>query len=272
MNLRRPYQACQGGRGPGPHRILAPIHRDEERRSAEAVRSQPEKKISQSFTFWPGMTQRSLCGSWTPRLTRTRRVFSSLETSPLLVPRELISLRRWLWPSVEINSWKFENWNCCCFGKCFFISFLVLTECPHCVQIILTPKGHEKFTLKAGDIGRVNPPKYDLHFQTKKTFTLVQVREVRGHGQLDFPQRRVGLLESEDQIPGQDDPHLLWPLCCGSNIFLFPHMSLCSLSHGVTWHEVYFKVVNPYKRYPIYTHRVCKIYLGIEQIILILQK
>ena len=41
----------------------------------------------------------------------------------------------------------------------------------------------------------------------------ILVREVRGHGQLDFPQRRLRLLELEDPLPGQDDPHLLWPLC-----------------------------------------------------------
>ena len=37
-----------------------------------------------------------------------------------------------------------------------------------------------------------------------------QVREVRGHGQLDLPQRRLRLLELEDPLPGQDDPYLLW--------------------------------------------------------------
>ena len=41
----------------------------------------------------------------------------------------------------------------------------------------------------------------------------ILVREVRGHGQLDFPQRRLRLLELEDPLPGQDDPHLLWSLC-----------------------------------------------------------
>ena len=44
------------------------------------------------------------------------------------------------------------------------------------------------------------------------TLTIL-VREVRGHGQLDFPQRRLRLLELEDPLPGQDDPHLLWSLC-----------------------------------------------------------
>ena len=49
--------------------------------------------------------------------------------------------------------------------------------------------------------------------QYNLSFVCDQVREVRGHGQLDFPQRRVCLLELEDSLPGQDDPHLLWPVC-----------------------------------------------------------
>ena len=35
---------------------------------------------------------------------------------------------------------------------------------------------------------------------------------MRGHGQLDLPQRRIRLLEPEDPLPGEDDPHLLWPV------------------------------------------------------------
>ena len=42
-----------------------------------------------------------------------------------------------------------------------------------------------------------------------------QVREVRRHGQLDVPERRLCVLELEDPVPGQADLHLLWPVLRG---------------------------------------------------------
>ena len=37
---------------------------------------------------------------------------------------------------------------------------------------------------------------------------------------------------------------------------------MCPNSFNLIYKSLVDQVVNPYKRYPLYTHRVCKIYLG----------
>ena len=78
--LLRPYQARQGRRRPRPDWVLAPIHGDEERGPAKAVRSkfsfvEPVIQFVSSYPIsFQGMTPRSLSGSWMPRPMPTRRV------------------------------------------------------------------------------------------------------------------------------------------------------------------------------------------------------
>merc|ERR1712226_1492386 len=80
--------------------------------------------------------------------------------------------------------------------------------------------GHEKFTLKAGDIGRVNPPKFEK-------------------------------CEDMVNLTFLNDASVFWNLKMRYQ---------AKLIH--TYSGLFVVVVNPYKRYPLYTHRVCKIYLG----------
>ena len=76
----RPYQASQGCRRPRSDWVLAPIHGDEERGPAKAVRAKFSfvEHVIQFGSSYPisfqGMTPRSLSGSWTPRPMPTRRV------------------------------------------------------------------------------------------------------------------------------------------------------------------------------------------------------
>merc|ERR1711910_168214 len=80
--------------------------------------------------------------------------------------------------------------------------------------------GHEKFTLKAGEIGRVNPPKFEK-------------------------------CEDMVNLTYLNDASVFWNLKTRYQ---------AKLIH--TYSGLIVVVVNPYKRYPLYTHRVCKIYLG----------
>merc|ERR1712115_237659 len=77
-----------------------------------------------------------------------------------------------------------------------------------------------KMTLKAGEVGRVNPPKFE---------------------------------KCEDMVN----------LTYLNDASVFSNLKTryqAKLIH--TYSGLFVVVVNPYKRYPIYTHRVCKIYLG----------
>merc|ERR1719394_1903491 len=80
--------------------------------------------------------------------------------------------------------------------------------------------GHEKFTLKAGEAGRVNPPKFEK-------------------------------CEDMVNLTFLNDASVFWNLKTRYQ---------AKLIH--TYSGLFVVVVNPYKRYPLYTHRVCKIYLG----------
>merc|ERR1719220_3169492 len=80
--------------------------------------------------------------------------------------------------------------------------------------------GHEKFTLKAGEIGRVNPPKFEK-------------------------------CEDMVNLTYLNDASVFWNLKTRYQ---------AKMIH--TYSGLFVVVVNPYKRYPLYTHRVCKIYLG----------
>jgi len=80
--------------------------------------------------------------------------------------------------------------------------------------------GHEKFTLKGAEVGRVNPPKFEK-------------------------------CEDMVNLTYLNDASVFWNLKTRYQ---------AKLIH--TYSGLFVVVVNPYKRYPLYTHRVCKIYLG----------
>jgi len=80
--------------------------------------------------------------------------------------------------------------------------------------------GHEKFTHKGADVGKVNPPKFEK-------------------------------CEDMVNLTFLNDASVFWNLKTRYQ---------AKMIH--TYSGLFVVVVNPYKRYPIYTHRVCKIYLG----------
>merc|ERR1711981_518975 len=80
--------------------------------------------------------------------------------------------------------------------------------------------GHEKFTHKQAEVGRVNPPKFEK-------------------------------CEDMVNLTFLNDASVFWNLKTRYQ---------AKMIH--TYSGLFVVVVNPYKRYPIYTHRVCKIYLG----------
>merc|ERR1719163_345060 len=80
--------------------------------------------------------------------------------------------------------------------------------------------GHEKFTRKLKEVGRVNPPKFEK-------------------------------CEDMVNLTYLNDASVFWNLKTRYQ---------AKLIH--TYSGLFVVVVNPYKRYPLYTHRVCKIYLG----------
>merc|ERR1712088_688530 len=80
--------------------------------------------------------------------------------------------------------------------------------------------GHEKFTHKGADVGKVNPPKFEK-------------------------------CEDMVNLTYLNDASVFWNLKTRYQ---------AKLIH--TYSGLFVVVVNPYKRYPLYTHRVCKIYLG----------
>merc|ERR1712212_903061 len=80
--------------------------------------------------------------------------------------------------------------------------------------------GHEKFTHKQAEVGRVNPPKFEK-------------------------------CEDMVNLTFLNDASVFW------NLKTRYHAKLIH-----TYSGLFVVVVNPYKRYPLYTHRVCKIYLG----------
>jgi len=80
--------------------------------------------------------------------------------------------------------------------------------------------GHEKFTLKGADVGKVNPPKFEK-------------------------------VEDMVNLTFLNDASVFWNLKTRYQ---------AKMIH--TYSGLFVVVVNPYKRYPLYTHRVSKIYLG----------
>ena len=80
--------------------------------------------------------------------------------------------------------------------------------------------GHEKFTHKASEVGKVNPPKFEK-------------------------------CEDMVNLTFLNDASVFWNL---------KTRYAAKMIH--TYSGLFVVVVNPYKRYPLYTHRVCKIYLG----------
>ena len=79
---------------------------------------------------------------------------------------------------------------------------------------------HEKFTHKAAEVGKVNPPKFEK-------------------------------CEDMVNLTFLNDASVFWNLKTRYQ---------AKMIH--TYSGLFVVVVNPYKRYPLYTHRVCKIYLG----------
>jgi len=84
----------------------------------------------------------------------------------------------------------------------------------------LVAVAHEKFTHKAAEVGKVNPPKFEK-------------------------------CEDMVNLTFLNDASVFWNLKTRYQ---------AKMIH--TYSGLFVVVVNPYKRYPIYTHRVCKIYLG----------
>merc|ERR1712121_286062 len=80
--------------------------------------------------------------------------------------------------------------------------------------------GHEKFTHKSPEVGKVNPPKFEK-------------------------------CEDMVNLTFLNDASVFWNLKTRYQ---------AKMIH--TYSGLFVVVVNPYKRYPIYTHRVAKIYLG----------
>merc|ERR1711963_465770 len=85
---------------------------------------------------------------------------------------------------------------------------------------VVVAVAHEKFNLKAADVGRVNPPKFEK-------------------------------CEDMVNLTFLNDASVFWNLKTRYQ---------AEMIH--TYSGLFVVVVNPYKRYPLYTHRVCKIYLG----------
>ena len=79
---------------------------------------------------------------------------------------------------------------------------------------------HEKFTHKAAEVGKINPPKFEK-------------------------------CEDMVNLTFLNDASVFWNLKTRYQV---------KMIH--TYSGLFVVVVNPYKRYPIYTHRVAKIYLG----------
>merc|ERR1712002_242728 len=84
----------------------------------------------------------------------------------------------------------------------------------------LVAVGHEKFTHKAAEVGKVNPPKFEK-------------------------------CEDMVNLTFLNDASVFWNLKTRYQ---------AKMIH--TYSGLFVVVVNPYKRYPLYTHRVCKIYPG----------
>merc|ERR1712002_322090 len=84
----------------------------------------------------------------------------------------------------------------------------------------LVAVGHEKFTHKAAEVGKVNPPKFEK-------------------------------CEDMVNLTFLNDASVFWNLKTRYQ---------AKMIH--TYSGLFVVVVNPYKRYPLYTHRVYKIYLG----------
>ena len=80
--------------------------------------------------------------------------------------------------------------------------------------------GHEKFTHKASEVGKVNPPKFEK-------------------------------CEDMVNLTFLNDASVFWNLKTRYQ---------AKMIH--TYSGLFVVIVNPYKRYPLYTHRVSKIYLG----------
>merc|ERR1711884_606894 len=80
--------------------------------------------------------------------------------------------------------------------------------------------GHEKFTFKGADVGKVNPPKFEK-------------------------------CEDMVNLTFLNDASVFWNLKTRYQ---------AKMIH--TYSGLFVVVVNPYKRYPLYTHRCAKIYLG----------
>merc|ERR1711899_258940 len=85
---------------------------------------------------------------------------------------------------------------------------------------VVVAVAHEKFNLKAADVGRVNPPKFEK-------------------------------CEDMVNLTFLNDASVFWNLKTRYQ---------AKMIH--TYSGLFVVVVNPYKRYPLYTHRCAKIYLG----------
>merc|ERR1711899_577913 len=85
---------------------------------------------------------------------------------------------------------------------------------------VVVAVAHEKFNLKAADVGRVNPPKFEK-------------------------------CEDMVNLTFLNDASVFWNLKTRYQ---------AKMIH--TYSGLFVVVVNPYKRYPLYTYRVSKIYLG----------
>ena len=95
--------------------------------------------------------------------------------------------------------------------------------------------GHEKFTLKASEVGKVNPPKFEkCEDMVNLTFlndaSVFWNLKTRYQAKMIHTYSGIGCMINDQSI----------------NTFL----------------GLFVIVINPYKRYPIYTLRVSKIYLG----------
>ena len=99
--------------------------------------------------------------------------------------------------------------------------------------------GHEKFTHKQAEVGRVNPPKFEK-CEDMVNLTFLNDASVFWNLKTRYVAKMIHTY-SGPRSAGVEQPLLFVCLSC-SGLFVI--------------------VINPYKRYPIYTHRVSKIYLG----------
>ena len=96
--------------------------------------------------------------------------------------------------------------------------------------------GHEKFTLKAGEVGRVNPPKFEK-CEDMVNLTYLNDASVFWNLKTRYQAKMIHTYSGWFSTQMEYESQKIF-----SGLFVI--------------------VINPYKRYPLYTHRCCKIYLG----------